>query len=69
MKTNTHGGARPGSGRKRKVGWQLCGFRLEIATFEQVKRLAKDREMSQSALVNQLLKSAIGPVQAPMQNE
>jgi hypothetical protein len=52
----SRGGARKGAGRKRKLGRQLCGFRLEVDTFERVKDIAQRRKISQSELVNELLK-------------
>ena len=59
VKPNNHGGARPGSGRKPRPGWHLCGYRLEFDTSERVKRTAKRRKVSQSELVNEVLKRAL----------
>jgi len=59
VKPNNHGGARRGAGRPRKTGWQLCGFRLAEDVRTQVKAVARQRRMSQSELVNSLLKGAL----------
>jgi hypothetical protein len=57
-----HGGARRGAGRPPKPGWKLCGFRLEISTIERVQYCAKERAVSQSALVNEILKRRLRKV-------
>jgi hypothetical protein len=59
MNPNTHGGTRRGAGRPPKPGWKLCGFRLEVDAFLAVKRTARQREISQSELVNELLKRTL----------
>jgi hypothetical protein len=56
MKPATHGGARRNAGRPKMPDWKLCGFRLEIDTFERVQQTAQNLGISQSALVNEILK-------------
>lgn len=59
MKPNSHGGARRGSGRKPKLDWKTCGFRLELDVIGRIQRTAKERAISQSELVNKLLKRTL----------
>ena len=59
MKTVHHGGARRNAGRPAKPGWKTCGFRLDEEVRARIKKVARLRKMSQSELVNELLKYAL----------
>jgi hypothetical protein len=54
------GGARAGDGRPPKLGWHAVGFRLELETIHGIKQVAKWPKISQSELVNEILKKTFG---------
>jgi hypothetical protein len=55
IQTHTHGGARPGSGRKPKPGWKLVGVRLQERTIRALQALAQAARKSQSELTDKAL--------------
>src|SRR5882724_11149234 len=61
----THGGARPGAGRKKRVGFKQGTISMPVSAWKDVKRLAAKRKargeknISMGSVAGELVKSAV----------
>lgn len=58
MEAKKQGGARPGSGRKRKEGYRKATFLLSDEALDHLDELSKNTLVSKNKIVNSILDAA-----------